>query len=122
MSINNLHIPNQPIHYQNKQNELWDQCEKDLRYLISEVFNGHYKYREGENLIKIQSTLGTQCIQELKIDNDGEIKCTYLFWNGKELKWDNSLNWYNIPKTELIGVYTTLYGILFNQNEPHPSE
>ena len=112
--MNNIYIPNQPTYYQNKQIELWNQCEEDLKNLILNVFNGHYKYREGEDLIKIPSTIGTQCIQELIVDND-EIKCSYLFWNGKELKYIDNPNWYSIPKADLISVYTTLYGILFNQ-------
>lgn len=119
IDINN--IPNHPTYYQLKLSELKKQCMDDLRRLVSKYFNGHYEYKKGDEPIKIRSLLGTPCIQELIIDGE-EIKYSYLFWNGKELKPDNSSSLYNILDDEVFHIYNVLYDILFNNEQANPTE
>lgn len=84
-------------------------CILNLKELIAYKFNGHYQYKVGDELIKIQSIIGTPCIDEIFIDDDGSLKCSYLFWDGRQLSSYTTKQYYNLPQEDVYSAYEKLY-------------
>lgn len=107
-------IPNHPTYYQSQLSGLLDQCMIDLKNIILSKFDGHYKHHDGEDLLKVRSILGTPCINEIVVCEDGGLKCTYGFWNGQTFSVPNTEQLYTIPLPDLLYIYETIYKISSN--------